>query len=342
MNLAQPGSCLMISLKGLSLLKEEKKFILSNHIAGVVLFQKNVQSFSQIYELCSEIKSLTRPPLLIAIDMEGGTINRFSLLKESPPWPSPQILKTFPSRKISLMAKSMGRQLYALGIDINFAPVVDLPIVKSPLLKDRVFGQTKEEILKYSSPFIEGLIDAKLIPCLKHFPGHGGVSEDSHELLPKDSRQIKDLTSQLDIFTTLFNTYPCWIMTAHIEFTNIDKIPATFSNKILTDILKIHEGFKGILVSDDVDMKALEKFSLGERFFNAIKAGCNLVISCQNSQSPQEILNYFQKNPHQKSFLKKELKDSSTQILAIRQKLKSVRPHFKKVQREIKKLLKFS
>ena len=272
-----PGSSLMMSLQGLSLLEEEKAFIVSNNIAGVVLFKRNLQSFKQIYELCLDLKSLTKPSPLIAIDMEGGEVNRFSHLKESYPWPSPKTLKTLDSNQIFLIAKSMAKQLHALGIDINFAPVVDLPLVNNPLLTNRVFGKSKEEILKYASCFIEGLIEGKIIPCLKHFPGHGGVNEDSHKTLPRDNRHLKDLKSQLDIFQTLFEKYPtCWIMTAHVEFPNIDKKPATFSKVLLKTNLRNQQGFNGLLVSDDIDMEALKSFSIEERFFSGSERGLQL------------------------------------------------------------------
>lgn len=333
-----PGSCLMIGLQGLSLLKEEKDFIVSNNIAGVVLFKRNIQSFKQIYKLCLELKSLTKPSPLIAIDMEGGEVNRFSHLKKSYPWPPPKILRTFKPHQIFVIAKAMARQLHALGIDINFAPVVDLPLMNNPLLTNRVFGNSKEEILKHASYFIEGLIAGNVIPCLKHFPGHGGVSKDSHKTLPKDNRQMKDLKSQFDIFQTFFEKHPsCWIMTAHVEFPNIDKKPATFSKVLLKTKLRNQQGFKGLLVSDDIDMKALKRFSLGECFFQAMKGGCDLIITCQKKESPKEIIKYFEQNPHKKKTLQKELKLSSKKILEIRKKLSGPLFDFKSVEKELSK-----
>lgn len=334
-----PGSCLMIGLQSVSLTKEEKDFIVSNNIAGVVLLKKNIKSFQQTYELCSELKSLTKPSPLIAIDMEGGEVNRFSHLKESHPWPSPKILSKFKPNHIFSIAKAMAGQLHVLGIDINFAPVVDLLLVEdNPLLKNRIFGESKEDILKCASHFMEGLIEGKLIPCLKHFPGHGGVSEDSHKTLPKDNRELKDLEPQLEIFQTLFEKSPCWIMTAHVEFSNIDKKPATFSKTFLKTELRTKRNFKGLLVSDDIDMGALEDFSSGECFFHALKGGCDLVIACQKKESPQEIIKYFKQNPDKKEELKKELKCSSNKILEIRQKTFEPLPDFNSVKKELSKL----
>ncbi len=314
------GSCLMTNLKGPVLLKEEKVFIISQGIAGLILFKRNIQSFKQTQKLCSELKSLTRPPPLIAIDMEGGEVDRFSHLKESFRWPSPHTLSSFSYKKIFHSAQAMARQLCLLGIDINFAPVVDWLLVENPLLKKRVLGRSQQEILKTAEPFIEGLIKGGVIPCLKHFPGHGGVFGDSHKVLPKDKRSLKEIEPQLDIFQNLFNKYSCWIMTAHIEFSNIDKKPASFSKIFLKNILRDRQGFKGLVVSDDIDMSALKDFSIGERFFLALKGGCNLVLTCQREDSPKEIIKYFQQNPHKKAEIKKQLEISSKKILKTRSK----------------------
>ena len=325
----------MMGLEGPSLLKEEKAFIISNNIAGLVLFKRNLQSFKQIYELCSELKSLTRPSPLIAIDMEGGEVNRFSHLKESIPWPSPQMLRALKPKPIFLIARSMARQLNLLGIDINFAPVVDLPLMDNSLLQTRVFGESKDEILKQTDPFVGGLIKGPVIPCLKHFPGHGGVSEDSHNVLPRDPRRLKDLESQLEIFHTLFKKYSCWIMTAHIVFPNIDKTPASFSKVLLKTHLKDQMGFKGLVVSDDIDMSALKDFPPGECFLQALKGGCDLVIACQKKNSPKELIKYFQKNPMKRKEIKEELKNSSEKILQIRKKTTKAFSDFKSVEKEL-------
>ena len=333
-----PGSCLMIGLEGPSLLKEEKAFIVSNRIAGFLLFKRNLQSFRQVYELCSELKSLSKPSPLIAIDMEGGRVNRFSHLKESFPWPSPKVLRALRPKQVFLIARSMAKQLRVLGIDINFAPVVDLLSVDNPLLEDRVFGESKGEILQLASSFIEGLREEKRIPCLKHFPGHGGVREDSHKTLPKDPRQLKELESQLDIFQALFERYPCWIMTAHIEFSRIDQKPATFSKVFLREELREQRAFKGLVVSDDIDMKALEAFSSGEKFFYALKGGCNLVLTGQKKETAGEIIEWFQQNPNKKEELKRELRDSSRKIWDIRKKTEKPLPDFKSVEKELLKI----
>ena len=285
-----PGSCLMVSLKGFHLTESEKEFLVSHSIAGVILFKKNIQSFKQVYELCREIKSLTEPPMLIGVDLEGGEINRFSHLK---PWPSPKELRGLELSQVSNIACSMAKKLNLLGIDVNFAPVVDLLIRDNPLLKNRRMGDTTEEILKNAGAFLKGCQEGGIIPCLKHFPGHGGVREDSHKLLPKDFRTFPELAPQLSIFQTLFQTYPCWVMTAHIEFPKIEKTPATFSPKLLREELRNKRAFKGLLVSDDIDMEALKSFSSGEKFFFAHKRRLSTRFNLSERRKPKRDCTIF-------------------------------------------------
>ena len=315
------GSCLMMALKGPQLLKKERNFIIKNQIAGVTLFKRNIKSFEQVFKLNKQIKALTQASPLIAVDMEGGLVNRFSHLKKGGDWPSPEELSCLPPEKIFLTAKKMAQKLKKLGFDLNFAPVVDIPVVKSKLLKTRVFGTDPQRVLRLAGAFLKGIEEEGLISCLKHFPSHGGVKEDSHKVLPVDNRSLKELSSQLLVFQKLFQKkFPC-IMTAHIEFPKIEKKPATFSKKLLTELLKKKLGFKGLIISDDIDMKALQSFGPGASFFLAVKAGCDMVISCQNEESPLKIIDYFEKYKQKKAEIKKELNQSIKRIESLKKKL---------------------
>ena len=329
------GSCLMMGLRGFCLTETEKDFLMSQNIAGVILFKRNIQSFKQVYKLCQELKSLNDPPLLIGVDMEGGAVNRFSHLKS---WPSPKELRSLKLSQISSIAYSMSKKLNLLGIDINFAPVVDLLITHSPLLENRIMGESKEEILKTAGAFLKGFKKGGAIPCLKHFPGHGGVCQDSHDILPKDFRNLQDLAPQLAIFQNLFQAYSCWIMTAHIEFPKIEKGPATFSPQLLKEELRNRMGFQGLLLSDDIDMGALKAFSSGEKFCFALKGGCNLVLTCQREETAKEILSYFIKHPEKKEDIQKELETAEKDMLKIRHARKRQFPTFSVIEEELSRL----
>lgn len=286
------GSHLMIGLKGESLTRQETIFLIQEQIAGVILFKRNLIGFQQIHELCSELKSLPlQQPLLLGIDMEGGLVNRLSHVEGSLPWPSAFALSQKTEKEIFQMAQILAQRLSALGFDINFAPVVDLPITDSSVLKTRTFGSDNKSILTRAGAFTKGLVEGGLTPCLKHFPGHGGVSEDSHKVLPKDLRSLKELESQIQIFEQL--SQQACIMTCHIEFPNVDKTPASFSKVFLQTELRRRRGFSGVIVSDDIDMLALEMFSPGQRVYKSLQAGCDLVLSCQKESSYQQAIDFF-------------------------------------------------
>ena len=378
MSTIRVGTCLMTGLKGPSLSPEERDFIVSKGISGLILFKRNIESFRQIHHLCSEIKSLFSPPPLIAIDMEGGRVHRFSHLKESPLWPAPEVLGQLRPSQVFEIARLMGKQLRCLGIDINFAPVIDLPVLESPLLKGRLFASSPQEVKKFAEAFLDGLLKENIIPCLKHFPGHGGVREDSHETLPKDPRSLEELSSQLDLFQSLWSTRPgTWVMTAHVVFSNIEKEsgrekdrtnqrsqtfsldlrepdkeraeeartnqwsrtlqhsqhdrergeerdssgksflpPASFSPFLLKEVLREKMGFKGLLVSDDADMGALKAFAPKDRFFKAIKGGCDLLICGQDFDNAQKLIQSLEEQPTQV----KELQASGEKLLKLREK----------------------
>ena len=311
-----PCSLLMIGLKGPELLREEQKFIQKHRPAGLILFKRNITSYGQLKELNKELKALLSPPLLLAVDCEGGKVNRLSHLSPALAWPSPTKIIKKPKEEQSQLWRSMARELKVLGFDINFAPVVDWPKQESQLLKTRVMGDKPSEILKNAELLIQAFLKEGLWPCLKHFPGHGGVKEDSHEELPIDSRDFKQLEPQLDIFFSLIKSYNTGIMTAHVQFPKVDLVPASFSEIFLTKILREKQGFKGLIFSDDIDMKALQAFPPGERLFLALKAGSDVVLSGQDSNSLYQILEYFEKNPEKSQDIQARIRDSHKRVLA--------------------------
>lgn len=326
------GSCLMIGLKSTTLSKKEKQLIISQKIFGIILFKRNIESLRGLYDLCLEIKSLTDPAPLIAIDLEGGAVNRLSHLKQLPAWPSPKILRSYTTQKIENIAYNIGQYLFYLGIDINLAPVVDLLITENTLLKDRVLGLNPDEILKKAGAFVKGLNKANILACLKHFPSHGGVIEDSHKTFPKDFRSLKDIEDQLGIFQKLFKKYSCWIMTAHIKFPNIDNQACCFSKQLLQAELQKNLGFKQTIISDDIDMDALKEFSPEDIFFKSIKAGCHLVLACQKEESPLRIFNDFKLYPEKYTSLQKALQKASKHNLKIQQQHKPKLMSYNKLQ----------
>ena len=311
-------SCLMMGLKGKGITKTERDFLVSRQAAGVILFRRNLESFRQIYELCREIKSLSSPPLLLGIDMEGGAVNRLAHVEGALPWPSAETLGGKAPGEIFAVARALGRELAALGFDINFAPVADLPLWESVLLKTRVFGKSPESVAQSAAAFAEGIFEGGALPCLKHFPGHGGVGEDSHKTLPRDERSLKELEPQLRIFEEILRRRPFPVMTAHVEFPRIEKGPATFSKILLRRELKKKRGFAGLIVSDDIDMGALGGWTPGERVFRALRGGCELILCCQREKTPLEALAFFEQNPEKEREIRPFLRAAAQKTASLR------------------------
>ena len=287
------GQLFIIGLQGTQLTKEEENFIVENNIGGVILFDRNLESPEQIYKLTTDLQDLRKKmaddaPLFIGIDMEGGRVHR---LKEPfTQWPTGQSLSSLDSTSVTFkFAYNMGLELKAVGINLDFAPCVD--VLTNPLNKvigDRALGTDGEKVAKLSSALVRGYIKSGIMPCAKHFPGHGNTLLDSHEELPVETKTLDELKAQeLTPFKKVFRARLDMVMTAHIKFENIDSEPVTFSEKILKGILRDDLRFSKLVISDDLDMKALTNhYSVEEIPVRALKGGCDILLYCNEPASP--------------------------------------------------------
>ena len=279
------SSFLGMGIQGLSLSKEEKKGIQKAGLFGLILFKRNIESLNQLFELCREIHSVD-PHLLIMMDREGGKVDRLSTLSDFPSWPSPAELSRFCTLpEIEKTFFYLAREMRLLGITLNFAPCVDLPSVSNTLFEGRLWGKTAEEITRKARACMEGLHRGGVRSCIKHFPGHGGVSEDSHLCLPVDRRPGELLKSQdLIPFQKMISFGGEMVMTAHILYPEIDpQFPATLSPVFLQKILRGSMGFSGLIISDDLDMQALSGAGRPreETALCALKAGVDVLLKCE-------------------------------------------------------------
>ena len=320
------GQLFFIGLKGPELLPEESDFIVNNNIGGVTLFSRNLESPDQVHKLCLDLYNLksnipSRFPPIIAIDMEGGRVHRLK-----PPftqWPSAQKLSNLDSTSIAFkFANFMGAELRSVGIHLDFAPCVDvLTNPKNELIGDRSLGTDPEHVSKMVSALVRGYIKSGIIACAKHFPGHGNTIIDSHEDLPVEEVSVSQLESrELIPFKKAFRARMDMVMTAHILYKSIDeKYPATLSRKIVTDILKNQMRFRGLCISDDLDMKALTKnFSKEEIPVLALKAGCDLLLYCNEFDSPPLALEAVKKAIQDKVLNLTELQSSLSKFYELK------------------------
>lgn len=292
------GQHIFIGLSGKSLTQDERKFIVDNNIGGVTLFGRNCESPEQVHALCADIQSLRhkmkdRAPLFIGIDMEGGRVHRLK-----PPftqWPALKKLGDLDSPTASFnFAFCMGRELRAVGINLDYAPCADtFTNPQNTVIGDRSVSSDPEQVAKHCTALIRGYLKANVIPCVKHFPGHGNTLIDSHEDLPVEQADLKRLESvELIPFKKSIKARVPLVMTSHIRFPQIDKDwPVTLSQVFLQKILRDELRFRGFIISDDLGMKAMSKhFAAEEIPVRAMEAGVDILLYCNEPESPPGAL----------------------------------------------------
>ncbi len=288
------GQLMMIGISGKSLTSEEKNFIIENNISGVTLFGRNIESPEQVHALCSEIQSLRhkmpdKAPLFIGIDMEGGRVAR--LKAPFTVWPPMSMLGVVDNPTLSFhVSHCMGQELKAFGINLDFSPCVD--VLTNPLNKvigDRSISSDPEMVAKHASALVRGFLKAEVIACAKHFPGHGNTLIDSHEDLPVEESDFTRLEKiELIPFKRAFKARIDMVMTSHIRFPKIDpKWPATLSEIFIKKMIRQDCRFRGLVISDDLGMKAMTKhFPVEEIPVRAVEAGVEILLYCNEFDVP--------------------------------------------------------
>jgi len=286
------GQLFLIGFEGKNLSSEHAKFLIDNNLGCVILFSRNIEDPSQIAQLNNSLQSLTskqsgRAPLFIGVDMEGGRIARFKAPFTQ--WPPMAVLGEINSPSLTFkFAETMGQELRAVGVNLDFAPCVDvLTNPKNPVIGDRSFGSDPELVSRMSSAVVRGLLKSGVLPCAKHFPGHGDASVDSHEDLPVLDLDMKRLEEvELVPFKKAFRARVDFVMSAHIKLPQIDpEWPATMSSKIMNGILREKLGYRNLVMTDDLEMKAISKhFGVAQAAIQSAKAGVNMFMYCSNLQ----------------------------------------------------------
>ncbi len=266
-------------MAGTSLLPEEREFLSKEQPYGVILFARNVESPAQVKALTAEIKSLlTHPYAEILVDQEGGRVQRL----KPPHWRKYPTAKDLSqqadaARAVYINARLIAEELRNVGITMDCAPVADVLAPEChKIIGDRAFGDTAPQVIQLARQQSEALLDGGILSILKHIPGHGRATMDSHETLPIVSAPLAELEAcDFAVFKAL-NDLPL-AMTAHILYTALDaKDCATFS-PIVMRYIREEIGFKGLIMSDDLSMKALGG-SFAERTERSLAAGCDLVL----------------------------------------------------------------
>lgn len=278
------GQLFMVGIPGPTLDAESRTFLEEFTPGGVILFKRNVESGTQVRELVAALKEIgAGPTTLVAIDHEGGRVHRLPAPFTRFP-PMGQLARQ-DAETVERVGYAMGLELRSIGVDLDFAPVLD--VVTNPrntVIGDRAFGSTPARVARLALALARGLERAGVVPCGKHFPGHGASTGDSHHVLPRVSRPRAELDA-VDItpFRRAIRAGIPALLTAHVVYPALDpRRPATLSPLICQDLLRGTLGFRGVVFSDDLDMAAVAKRrSPGAVAVAALAAGCDVLLSCQ-------------------------------------------------------------
>jgi beta-N-acetylhexosaminidase len=315
-----------MGVQGTALTADEADFVVKNNVGGICFFKRNVEGPVQIRELCASIQALrsripSRAPLFISIDMEGGRV-----LRLKPPftqWPALAAVGKIDSTSVAFrFAQAMGDELRAVGINLDYAPCVD--IFTNPantVIGDRALSTSTDVVAKLSSALVRGYIKAEVIPCAKHFPGHGNTLVDSHLALPVEERSLEELEArELEPFKKVFKARLDLVMAAHIKYPKVDpEWPASLSEIFLKEILRKRLHYRGHVITDDLDMKALTlNYSKAQIAVRALKAGANILLYCNEPDSPPTALEAIEKAVTDKTLDAAIVTDNCNRVLSLK------------------------
>lgn len=302
---------IMVDVAGLELQAEERERLRHPLVGGVILFSRNFASVEQVKALIDDIHGLREPRLLVAVDQEGGRVQRFregftrlpALRRLGEVYDQDQKRAREYARSSAWL---MASELRAVGVDISFAPVLDLDRGVSGVIGDRAFHADPEIIADLAHAYMNGMRDADMEATGKHFPGHGSVEADSHTDLPIDERRYEDIRAEdLLPFERMIHFGMAAVMAAHVVYPAVDATPAGFSERWIGDVLRQELNFQGVIFSDDLSMAAAaEAGGYVERAQRALEAGCDMVLVCNNEQGCAQVLDQLQLAPDPVSHLR--------------------------------------
>ncbi|HXZ60649.1 MAG TPA: beta-N-acetylhexosaminidase [Steroidobacteraceae bacterium] len=291
---------LMMDLEGGALSAEERELLRHPLVGGVLLFTRNYVEPGQLAALVADIHATRSPALIVAVDHEGGRVQRFRS-GFSPLPPARRIGHEFDADPRAGLALSrqlgwlMAAELRAQGVDISFAPCVDLDHGVSEVIGDRAFHAQPEAVGQLAVAYVHGMRDAGMAATAKHFPGHGAVVADSHLTLPVDRRGLPDLAGDLSPYRRLIaNGLPA-VMVGHLLFPAVDPAPASLSARWIRDVLRGQLRFQGVVFADDLSMggAAAAYGDVVTRARQALAAGCDMLPVCNNRASVTELLDHL-------------------------------------------------
>jgi beta-N-acetylhexosaminidase len=292
-----PLGVVIADVAGKSLTDEDRRRLLHPQIGGVILFTRNYESVEQLCALCAEIRALRKPELIIAVDHEGGRVQRFrpgftaipAMRKLGVLWDSDEEGAMAAARECGYV---LAAELTACGVGLSFTPVLDVDFGESGVIGDRAFHRDPQAIAALAAALQRGLAEGGLATCGKHFPGHGYVRADSHLEVPVDGREYREIAAtDMAPYPPLIAAGLASVMPAHVIYPKVDDKPAGFSKRWIADILRGEYRFDGLVFSDDLSMEGAKVAgNVTERAQAALQAGCDMVLVCNDPAAADELI----------------------------------------------------
>lgn len=322
------GQMVIIGLDGYTMDDNTKKMIEDNRVGGFILFGDNVKSSDQLLDLVNSLKrtnSKNKLPLFISVDQEGGRVSRMP--GEFKNLPSNQTIGKVNNEDFSYEIGSiLGEEIKALGFNMNYAPVLDINSnPKNPIIGDRSFGTNAELVSKLGVQTMKGIQKSGVIPVVKHFPGHGDTSVDSHIGLPSVDNDMSRLKSfELIPFNNAIKNGADAVMVAHILLNKIDsENPASLSKTIITDILRNELNFQGLVITDDMTMGAiLKNYTISDAAIKSVNAGTDILLVCHGHDNEVAVIDALKKAVEDSTISEERIDESVYRILKLKDKYK--------------------
>lgn len=300
----------MVDLAGPELTREERELLAHPLVGSVILFTRNYVDPAQLSRLLTDVHAVRSPALIVAVDHEGGRVQRFrSGFSALPPLRRIGHEYEADARAGLELARQMGwlmaAELRACGVDHSFAPVVDLDYGVSEIIGDRAFHARAPVVAELAVAYMHGMRAAGMAATAKHFPGHGAVVADSHLALPVDRRALVDLEEDLAPYRRLIANGLAGVMVAHVLFPEVDAVPASFSARWVRGLLRGDLGFQGVVFADDLSMAGAATIGdVVERAERALAAGCDVLPVCNDRGAVLRLLDRLQRAPEPASQLR--------------------------------------
>lgn len=286
----------MLDLKSTQLDQVEREILQHPNVGGLIYFSRNFEEVEQITDLSRQVREV-RPDILLAVDHEGGRVQRFREgFTHIPAMASLGELHQYRPEEAcdsaTKLAWLLASEVQAVGVDISFAPVLDVNYGGSEIIGDRAFHSDPAVITELAWAFIQGMAGAGMASTGKHFPGHGYVAEDSHIAKPIDNRSFDEIkNSDLVPFAELMKAGLKAVMPAHVVYPQVDAMPAGFSEYWIKGILRQYLKFDGVAFSDDLSMDGADLgIGFTQRADLALQAGCDMVLVCNNPSAAETVI----------------------------------------------------